>query len=144
MRNFPTSQPLLQLGPQRLVSRLAQKREHVLLVSLHAGLVEGVDPQQIARYAAGELEEVNERADAGLVPAPGLQHQVGHAAVHVSQQGAATANAMYMHRNTINNKVNQIKKLIQLNLDEPRLSQRLLLSCQIMRYYEIVMQREMQ
>ncbi len=56
----------------------------------------------------------------------------------------ATANAMYMHRNTINNKVNQIKKLIQLNLDEPRLSQRLLLSCQIMRYYEIVMQREMQ
>ena len=56
----------------------------------------------------------------------------------------ATANAMYMHRNKINKKDNQIKKLIQLNLDEPRLSQRLLLSCQIMRYYEIVMQREMQ
>ena len=85
------SQPLLQLGPQRLVSRLAQKSKHVLLVSLHAGLVEGVDPQQIAGYAAGELKEVNERANAGLVPAPGLQHQVGHAAVHVSQQGAAPA-----------------------------------------------------
>lgn len=56
----------------------------------------------------------------------------------------ATAASLYMHRNTVNNKVNQIKKLIQLELDEPKLRQRLLLSCQIMRYYEIVMQREMQ
>ncbi len=56
----------------------------------------------------------------------------------------ATATSLYMHRNTVNNKVNQIKKLIQLELDEPKLRQRLLLSCQIMRYYEIVMQREMQ
>lgn len=56
----------------------------------------------------------------------------------------ATASALYMHRNTVNNKVNQIKKLTRLELDEPRLRQRLLLSCQIMRYYEIVMQREMQ
>ena len=56
----------------------------------------------------------------------------------------ATAASLYMHRNTVNNKVNQIKKIIQLELDEPKLRQRLLLSCQIMRYYEIVMQREMQ
>ncbi len=56
----------------------------------------------------------------------------------------STAATMYMHRNTINNKVNQIKKLIKLELDDPRLRQRLLLSCQIMRYYEIVLQREMQ
>jgi len=55
-----------------------------------------------------------------------------------------TASAMYMHRNTVNNKVNQIKKLTKLELDDPRLRQRLLLSCQIMRYYEIVMQKEMQ
>lgn len=55
-----------------------------------------------------------------------------------------TASAMYMHRNTVNNKVNQIKKLTKLELDDPRLRQRLLISCQIMRYYEIVMQREMQ
>lgn len=56
----------------------------------------------------------------------------------------ATAASLYMHRNTVNNKVNQIKKIIQLELDEPKLRQRLLLSCQIMRYYETVMQREMQ
>ena len=55
-----------------------------------------------------------------------------------------TAAMLYMHRNTVNNKVNQIKKIIQLELDEPKLRQRLLLSCQIMRYYEIVMQLEMQ
>lgn len=55
-----------------------------------------------------------------------------------------TANSLYMHRNTISNKVNQIKKLTQLELSEPRLRQRLLLSCQIMRYYEIVLQQEMQ
>ena len=55
-----------------------------------------------------------------------------------------TAAAMYMHRNTVNNKVKQIKRLTNLELDDPRLRQRLLISCQIMRYYEIVMQKEMQ
>lgn len=56
----------------------------------------------------------------------------------------STANAMYMHRNTVNNKVNQIKKLTSLQLDDPRLRQRLLISCQIMRYYEVILQMEMQ
>jgi len=56
----------------------------------------------------------------------------------------ATAAALYMHRNTVNHKVRQIKDLTGLDLEEPRQRQRLLLSCQIMRYYEIVMQRQMQ
>ena len=55
-----------------------------------------------------------------------------------------TASTLYMHRNTVNNKVNQIKKLTHLELEDPRLRQRLLFSCQIMRYYELVLQKEMQ
>src|SRR5699024_2255584 len=42
------------------ISGLAQQVEHVLLVGLHAGLVEGVDPGHVARDAAGKLEEVDE------------------------------------------------------------------------------------
>lgn len=56
---------------------------------------------------------------------------------------AETATAMYMHRNTVNNKVNQIKKLIDLDLSDPRLRQRLLISCQILHYYERVMMKEL-
>ena len=55
-----------------------------------------------------------------------------------------TAATLYMHRNTVNNKVNLIKKLTGLHFDDPLLRQRLLLSCQIMRYYEVVLQKEMQ
>ena len=43
MRNLPMSQPLLQLGPQRLVSRLAQKSKHVLLVAFYAWLVKWIN-----------------------------------------------------------------------------------------------------
>lgn len=55
-----------------------------------------------------------------------------------------TATDLYMHRNTVNNKVNLIKKLTCMEMDDPRLRQRLLISCQIMRYYENVMQKELQ
>ena len=37
-------------------------------VGLHPGLVEGVDPQQVARDAAGELKEVDQLAQALLIP----------------------------------------------------------------------------
>jgi len=53
-----------------------------------------------------------------------------------------TAAAVYMHRNTVINKVNKIIELIQLDLEDARLRQRLILSCQMIRYYEQVMQHE--
>ena len=42
----------LQLGLPGLVAGLAQKGEHIALIGLHAGLVEGVDLQQMAGQAA--------------------------------------------------------------------------------------------
>lgn len=53
-----------------------------------------------------------------------------------------TAAATYMHRNTVLNKVNKILELIQLDLEDGTLRQRLMFSCQFIRYYEKVMQRE--
>lgn len=47
-----------------------------------------------------------------------------------------TAAATYMHRNTVLNKVNKITKLIQLDLDDARLRQKLILSCQVILYIE--------
>ncbi len=62
-------QPLLQGRLLFLIPRLAQKGVHIVLVGLHPRLVKGVDPQQIAGDAAGELEEVDQRPQAPLVPA---------------------------------------------------------------------------
>ena len=53
-----------------------------------------------------------------------------------------TAAATYMHRNTVINKVNKIMELLDLDLEDGNLRQRLILSCQFIRYYENVMNRE--
>lgn len=53
-----------------------------------------------------------------------------------------TAAAVYMHRNTVINKVNKIQELLKLDLEDPRLRQRLIFSCQMIRYYEQVMEQE--
>ena len=45
------------------IAGLAQQMEHVLLIGLDAGLVEGVDALHVAGHAAGELKEVDERAE---------------------------------------------------------------------------------
>lgn len=45
----------------------------------------------------------------------------------------------HVHRNTVLNKINKITKLIDLNLDNPRLRQKLILSCQLILYAERVM-----
>lgn len=53
-----------------------------------------------------------------------------------------TAAMTYMHRNTVINKINKVISLIQLDLDDPKLRQRLILSCQIIKYYENIMNME--
>lgn len=53
-----------------------------------------------------------------------------------------TAAATYMHRNTVINKVNKILDLLQLDLEDGNLRQRLMFSCQFIRYYENVLKRE--
>lgn len=53
-----------------------------------------------------------------------------------------TAAATYMHRNTVVNKINKIEDLLKLDFEDGQLRQRLILSCQMIRYYELVMQQE--
>ena len=47
-----------------------------------------------------------------------------------------TAQMMYMHRNTVLNKVNKINAIIHLPLDDGNTQQRLLFSCQLVKYYQ--------
>lgn len=50
-----------------------------------------------------------------------------------------TAAATFMHRNTVLNKINKITSLLNLDLDDERLRQKLILSCQVILYIERVM-----
>lgn len=54
-----------------------------------------------------------------------------------------TAAATYMHRNTVINKVNKIMELLDVDLEDGNLRQRIMFSCQVIRYYESVMNREL-
>ena len=52
---------------------------------------------------------------------------------------ARTARALYMHRNTVINKLNKIVELTGIDLTDGGLCQRLTFSCQMIQYYERVM-----
>ena len=67
---------------------LAQQREHVLLVSLHAGLVEGVHVEQVTADGASHLEEINQFAKDACRDFGDDDADVGHATVLVGQNGA--------------------------------------------------------
>ncbi len=45
-----------------------------------------------------------------------------------------TAQKLFMHRNTLINKIHQIEKIIGTDLEDPRLRERLLFSCRVMEY----------
>ncbi len=50
-----------------------------------------------------------------------------------------TAAALYMHRNTVMNKLKKISEMVPLDLSDGLLCQRLLLSCQVLEYAEKVL-----
>ena len=43
---------------------------------------------------------------------------------------------MYMHRNTVLNKLNRINEIAEIPLEDGYTQQRMIMSCIIMRYYE--------
>lgn len=47
-----------------------------------------------------------------------------------------TASAMYMHRNTVLNKLNKINEITEIPLEDGYTRHRMIMSCLIMRYYE--------
>lgn len=54
-----------------------------------------------------------------------------------------TASATYMHRNTVLNKINKITSMLDLDLEDPNLRQKLILSCQVILYIERAMNRSL-
>ena len=55
---------------------------------------------------------------------------------------AATAKALYMHRNTVLNKINRIEEITGLNLSDGYMQHRLTMSCLIIKYYEAYMKKQ--
>lgn len=60
-----------------------------------------------------------------------------------SQDLKRTAEMMYMHRNTVANKINQIRSICSIDFEDGGLCQRLLFSCQVILYYERVLQQRL-
>ncbi len=54
-----------------------------------------------------------------------------------------TAQALFMHRNTVQNKVNKISEIITIPLDNGYVQQRMIISYYIMKYYEIYMNNDL-
>ena len=48
-----------------------------------------------------------------------------------------------MHRNTVLNKINKITSMLDLDLEDPNLRQKLILSCQVILYIECAMNRSL-
>ena len=60
-----------------------------------------------------------------------------------SQDLKRTAETLYMHRNTVANKINQIRSICSIDFEDGGLCQRLLFSCQVILYYERVLQQRL-
>ena len=52
-----------------------------------------------------------------------------------------TAKVMYMHRNTVQNKLNKISEIISIPLDDGYIQHRMIYSCLLMKYYENYMEQ---
>lgn len=52
---------------------------------------------------------------------------------------ARTAEELYVHRNTVNNKLLRIRQMLELDLEDGSVRQLLLFSCQTLRYYEQIL-----
>lgn len=50
-----------------------------------------------------------------------------------------TAEKLYMHRNTLSNKLNLIRSITNIDLSEGDINQRIIFSCQVIKYYENVL-----
>lgn len=54
-----------------------------------------------------------------------------------------TAQTLYMHRNTVMNKLNMIRSICSVDFEDGEMNQRLLFSCQLVNYYEQVLKQNL-
>ena len=79
-----------------LVAGFVEQGEHVLLVGLYTGLVEGVDAQHVTADATTDLEEVDELADVVFVELGNADTDVGYTTVDVSQTGTQFSHLVHL------------------------------------------------
>ena len=72
-------QTLLYSLALSLVTGLVEQRKHVLLISFHTRLVEGIHTEEVAADATGNLEEVDKLSDVILVEGRNMETQIGYA-----------------------------------------------------------------
>ena len=54
-----------------------------------------------------------------------------------------TAGKLYMHRNTVSNKLNLIRSITDVDFNDGDINQRIIFSCQVIKYYEKVLSQNM-
>ena len=59
-----------------LIARLSKQSKHVLLISFHARLIEGIHAQNVTAYAYRKFEEIEELAQAVLVLAGNIDTKI--------------------------------------------------------------------
>jgi len=78
-----------------LIAGLAEKGKHILLVAFYAGLIEGVDSEEIAGNSAGLFEEVDKAAEVFLVGFIYRDNEVRNRSVGVSKNGSLEGLGVY-------------------------------------------------
>ena len=69
-----------------LITGLTQQSEHIFLIGLNTGLVEGIDSQNISGNCAGKLEEVDQIAQRVRTSVGKLKQDIGNTAILVCQK----------------------------------------------------------
>ena len=109
LKPFLSAELSLESSLLILIARLAEESEHILLVALNAGLVEGVDTEHISAYGASLLEEVNHVAEALLSSVIKLENNVGNAALSMSEDSALICASVYNRHVLVCEEVKTVK-----------------------------------
>ena len=78
------------------VAGLIKQGKHVLLVCLHARLVEGVYAEDVAGDTAGTLEEINQLAKVELVEYGQGNLHIGYSTVHMCEHGTELCHLVHL------------------------------------------------
>jgi sugar diacid utilization regulator len=146
-----------QLGALRPIYLLLKRTAQLALKTMdenkrHVRRFDDYCTDSLIELAVERYQEIENGADVAYLTHPAItqliryDHQHGtalwetfYAYLLHERNLIKTAAAIQTHRNTVLNRINKITSLIRLDLEDPKLRQHLLLSCQITNYYEMVM-----
>lgn len=128
-------QILIQMKMRSIHENIYDYKEHAIYLTI----------DMAARQFREELHhpEIIYLADASVIALSRYDQQHHSDLMHLlyyyllnGRNVTKTAQMLYMHRNTVLNKLNKINEIINLPLDDGNIQQRLLFSCQVVNYYQ--------